>query len=115
MGGLIVSIVYLAIMIAMIAGFWKVFAKAGEPGWACLVPIYNLFIMLKFIGKPWWWIIVACIPIIGFIAFIIISIDVAKVFGKGAGFGIGLLLLPFVFYPILGFGDAEYTAPPSVE
>jgi len=104
---IILVICWLAITILVIAAMWKVFEKAGEPGWAAIIPIYNWFVLLKIAGRPAWWFILLLIlfPII----WIIISIDVAKRFGKGAGFGIGLALLGFIFYPILGFGDARYT------
>jgi len=102
------SIIYLAIIVFIIVALWKVFVKAGKPGWACLIPIYNIFVLLQIIGKPIWWIILMLIPIVNIVIAIICSIRLAKVFGKGTGFGIGMLLLPFIFYPILGFGDAQY-------
>lgn len=98
-------------MIAIIAGFWKVFTKANQPGWAAIVPFYNIYIMLKIVGRPGWWLILCIIPLVNFIAFIILSIDMAKSFNKGTGFGVGLLFLGFIFYPILGFGDATYAGP----
>jgi hypothetical protein len=111
--GAVISLIYLAIIVLVIAGFWKVFVKAGHPGWAAIVPIYNAYILLKIAGKPGWWLILFFIPVVGLIIAILVSIEVAKAFGKGAGFGVGLALLGFVFYPILGFGDARYqSAPP---
>src|SRR6266545_4236027 len=93
-----------AIMVAM----WKVFTKAGQPGWASIIPIYNLYIWCKIVGRPWWWILLMLIPFVNFIILIILCIDTAKSFGKGAGFGIGLALLGIIFWPILGFGSAQY-------
>ncbi len=107
----IVSIIYLAIIILIIASFWMVFSKAGKPGWAAIIPIYNIIVMLQIVGRPWWWILLMFIPIVGLVIAIIVSIDMAKSFGKGAGFGIGLALLGFIFYPILGFGSAKYQGP----
>jgi hypothetical protein len=101
-------IVYIAIMLLMIAAIWKVFTKAGQPGWAILIPIYNLYVLCKIAGRPGWWLILMLIPFVNLIIMIILDIDIAKSFGKGAGFGIGLLLLPFIFFPILGFGSAQY-------
>jgi hypothetical protein len=101
-------IVYLGLIAVVIAGIWKVFTKAGEPGWACLIPIYNLVVLLRIAGMPLWWIILCFIPLISIIPAFVIPINLAEKFGKGAGFGIGLALLPFIFYPILGFGDAQY-------
>ncbi len=106
--GLIVLVVYLAIIVAIIAGIWKVFTKAGKPGWAAIVPIYNLIVLLEIAGKPLWWIILMLIPLVNLVVAIIVGIEIAKKFGKGAGFGIGLTFLGFIFYPILGFGDAQY-------
>ena len=106
---LVFSLFWLALCILVIAGMWKVFAKAGEPGWACLVPIYNLVVLLKIAGKPLWWFVLCLIPFVNFVVIILISISLAENFGKGAGFGIGLALLPMFFYPMLGFGDASYS------
>jgi hypothetical protein len=101
-------IVALLIGVLLIASMWKIFAKAGEPGWAAIVPIYNLYILLKIAGKPAWWIVLMLIPFVNFIVFIIACIALAERFGKGAGFGVGLGLLGVVFFPILGFGDSQY-------
>lgn len=106
--GAIIGLIYLAILIAVIAGFWKVFTKAGKPGWAAIVPIYNLVVLLEIAGKPLWWIVLFLIPFVNIIMCIIVSIAVAQKFGKSAAFGVGLGLLGFIFYPILGFGDAQY-------
>jgi hypothetical protein len=106
--GALMMLVWLAIMVVVIAGFWKVFTKAGKPGWACLIPIYNAIVLLEIVGRPVWWIVLMIIPLVNVIVGIIVAIDLARVFGKGAGFAAGLILLPFVFCPILGFGDAQY-------
>lgn len=98
----------LAIIVAIIAGFWKVFAKAGKPGWAAIIPIYNIIVLLEIAGKPLWWILLFLIPIVNLIMAILVGIAVARNFGKSDGFGIGLALLGFIFYPILGFGSAQY-------
>jgi hypothetical protein len=106
--GIVVMLVELAVAVLMIAGMWKIFTKAGEPGWAAIVPIYNGIVLLKIAGKPAWWIILFLIPVVSFIIAILVSIEVAKKFGQGTGYGIGLAFLPFVFYPMLGFGSAQY-------
>ena len=111
MPGPLFWILYLAFTILMIAAWWKIFTKAGQPGWACIIPIYNLYVWCKIVGRPWWWILLMLIPFVNFIILIILIIDLAKSFGKGAGFGIGLLLLPIIFFPILGFGSAQYQGP----
>jgi len=112
-GGLIGLVIGLVIIIAM----WKVFSKAGQPGWAAIIPIYNLYILCKVAGRPGWWLLLMLIPFVNFIIFIILSIDIAKNFGKGVGFGLGLAILGVIFWPILGFGSAQYqgggTAAPA--
>ncbi len=105
---LILPLLMLGLSIFIIAGVWKAFAKAGKPGWACLVPIYNVIVMLEMARKPVWWIILFLIPFVQLVVAIIVYIEIAKNFGKGAGFGIGLALLSPIFWPILGFGDAQY-------
>ena len=112
--GIGMMIVWLAIAILMIAAFWKIFEKAGEPGWAAIIPIYNLYVLLKVAGRPGWWIILYLIPFVNFIISIVVSIDVAKRFGRSTGFALGLVFLPFIFYPILAWGDATYTAAPAM-
>ncbi len=109
--GLLSTLLMLAIVVAIIAGIWKVFVKAGKPGWACLIPIYNIVVLLEIVGRPIWWLILLIIPIVSLVVAIIVSIDMAKSFGKGTGFGVGLALLGPIFYPILGFGDAKYQGP----
>jgi len=110
--GIVAGIVYLAIIVLMIAAMWKVFEKAGEPGWAAIIPIYNLIVLLKIAGKPAWWFLLFLIPFVNFIIAFVVSIAVAERFGKGVGFGIGLTLLPFIFYPLLAWGDSSYGRAP---
>jgi hypothetical protein len=100
--------IWVALAILMIASMWKIFVKAGQPGWAALIPIYNIYVLLQVAGKPGWWLILMLIPVVNFIIGILVAVAVAARFGKGAGFAIGLLLLPMIFYPILGFGSAQY-------
>jgi hypothetical protein len=104
-------IVELLVALFLIVATWKVFTKADQPGWASIIPIYNLYIWCKIVGRPWWWILLMLIPFVNFIILIILCIDMAKSFGKGAGFGIGLALLGIIFLPILGFGSAQYQGP----
>lgn len=107
--GIIMFLIYAIVIVVMIAGLWKIFVKAGKPGWAAIIPIYNVIILLEIVGRPMWWILIylICAPI----AAIIISLDLAKSFGKDIGFGIGLIILPIIFYPMLGFGAATYVGP----
>lgn len=96
------------LIIVVIIGGWKVFDKAGEPGWASIVPIYSFVVLLKIIDKPLWWIILMFVPPVNLVIAIICCIELAKKFDKGAGFGIGLAFFSFIFVPILGFGSAQY-------
>lgn len=105
--GLVVALI---VFVVVLAGMWKVFAKAGQPGWAVLIPIYNVIVLLQIAGRPLWWFVLMIIPIVSIIVAFVVAIDVARKFGKGTGFGIGLALLGPIFYPILGFGDATYNA-----
>ncbi len=112
---LIIPILIFAITTAMIelVGAWLMFEKAGEPGWAVLIPIYNLLIAIKIAGKPWWYILLLMIPIVN-IVIIIITIDgLSKNFGKTTGFTVGLFFLRWIFIPILGFGKSVYTGDKS--
>ena len=111
--GLVGGLISLAFIVLMIASMWRVFTKAGQPGWASIVPIYNIVVLLKITGKPVWWIIGFLIPLVNFVVMILLCIALAKAFGKGGGFAVGLILLSFVFIPMLAFSDATYTAPPA--
>jgi hypothetical protein len=112
-GGIIPGIIGLIVMIVIFAGIWKVFTKAGQPGWAVLIPIYNAYVLCKIAGKSGWWVLLMLLPCVGFIFAIIVTIGVAQNFGKGIGFALGLIFLPFIFYPILGYGDASYQVAPA--
>lgn len=105
--------VYFAILIVMIIAMWKIFTKAGQPGWASIIPIYNVLVLLKIVGKPAWWIILFLIPVANLVVAIILTFALAARFGKGAGFGVGLLLLPIIFLPVLAFGSATYSPVPA--
>lgn len=122
---LIVLVIALAISIPAIIGMWKTFVKAGKPGWAALIPFYDLYIILQISGRPTGWIgffiggaILSMIPVVGIlfsialcVLSIIVYIDLAKSFGKDSGFGVLLAFFPFIMFPILGFGDAKYRGP----
>ena len=101
-------IIWLAILVFMIVAQWKLYEKAGQPGWAILIPIYNAIVFFKIINRPVWWILLCLIPVVNIVISIIVMLDLAKAFGQSTGFAIGLILLPIVFIPILGFGNAEY-------
>lgn len=106
-----VIIIELLIALLVIVAMWKLFTKAGRPGWAAIIPIYNMYVWCKIVGRPGWWVILMFIPFVNIIIGIIVCIDMAKSFGKGVGFGIGIALLGIIFLPILGFGSAQYQGP----
>jgi hypothetical protein len=108
-GGGIGLFVALAILVIVIAGFWKVFTKAGQPGWASLIPFYNVYILLKVAGRPGWWLILCFIPPVNLIVAILLAVDVAKAFGQSPAFGFLLcFMLAGIGYLILGFGNYQY-------
>ena len=112
---LIIPIIIFAIMVTVIeiVGAWFMFEKAGEPGWAAIIPIYNYLIGIKIAGKQWWYILLMLIPVVNLVIYIIILNGLAKNFGKGTGFTVGLFFSRFIFIPILGFGNAVYSGDKS--
>ncbi|MFW5682202.1 MAG: DUF5684 domain-containing protein [Phycisphaeraceae bacterium] len=110
-GSIVAGLIWLALLVLFIAGWWKTLSKAGQPGWTAIIPIVQLYFLLKVAGRPGWWLILFLIPLVNFIISIIVYNDVSKSFGRGVGTTIGLVFLPFVFFPILGFGSAEYQGP----
>jgi len=101
-------LVFLLVFVIVAAGMWKMFEKAGEPGWAALVPIYNLVVLVKIAGKEVWWVVLMLVPCVNFVAAVMVCIDIARKFGKDTVYGVGLAFLPFIFFPMLGFGAAQY-------
>lgn len=101
-------IVWLAVVVFVIAAWWKVFTKAGKPGWAAIVPIYNIIVVLEIAGKPLWWILLMLIPLVNIVVAIMVYVAFARNFGKGVGFALGLVFLGIIFMPILAWGDAVY-------
>ena len=99
---------WIVFAVIMIVASWKIYTKAGQPGWACLIPIYNVIVMIDIIRKPRWWVLLLFVPVANFVISIIMTHGMAKAFGKDVGYTIGLLLLPIVFTPILAFGSAQY-------
>ena len=102
---------WLVLGVLVIAAMWKLFTKAGKPGWAAIIPIYNFIVLLEIVGRPVWWVILLFIPFVNFVVDIILMIDLAKSFGKSTGYAIGMIFLPFIFLPMLGFGSAQYMGP----
>ena len=106
---------FVVLGVLMVASGWMVYAKAGQPGWASLVPIYSLWVFLKMVGKPGWWILLFMIPVVDVILPLILIDRLAKAFGKKSSYAVGLLLLPFIFLPMLAFGDANYLGPNAAD
>lgn len=110
---MIIIILYLAIIILVIAGMWRIFEKAGQPGWGAIVPIYNLYLLTVIAQKPGWWTVMFFIPLANIVFAIMTWYEIAKKFGKDVGYTVGILLLGFIFIPMLGLGSAQYTAEPT--
>ena len=112
----IYALIWLVVAVVMIAAGWKIFSKAGEAGWKILIPIYNIYIYLKIIGRPGWWLILFFIPFVNIIVAIVISIDLAKSFGRSEVFGVvWLFLISIVGHLILGFGSDKYVGPAAAK
>jgi predicted Ser/Thr protein kinase len=103
-------LVVLAVIAVISAGVWKAYSKAGLPGWGCLIPIYNLVLLMRLGGKPGWWAIWLFVPYLNLVIYTIVTFEIARNFGKGVAYTLGLLLFPPLFYAFLGFGEAQYNA-----
>src|SRR4030043_125096 len=103
------ALIQIAVSVFLIVAAWKVFVKAGQPGWACIIPFYNYYILLKIASKPGWWLILLFIPLVNIVILFLMCLGIAQNFGKGTGFAVGLFFLGFIFSPILAFGSAQYT------
>jgi hypothetical protein len=101
-------LIILGLAVLLFAAIWRIFEKAGRQGWEALIPIYSAYVLTKIIDKPGYWVLLMCIPYIGLIWAIWSTNLLSKKFGKDVGFTIGLIFLPFIFYPILAWGDAQY-------
>ncbi len=108
---LLMGIFILAISILVIIAQWRIYEKAGQPGWAVLIPFFNFYILLKIVGKPAWWLLWIFVPLANIVVEIWVTNLLSKSFGKDEAFTLGLIFLSVIFYPILGFGKAEYKGP----
>lgn len=104
----LVGLIALAFAVGVIIGYWRMFEKAAKPGWAIIIPIYNVIVLLQIAGKPWWWILLLIVPVLNFIIIIITFLDLAKAFGQGALFAIGMILFAPIFVMIIGLSDMKY-------
>jgi hypothetical protein len=116
LSGLIMSFLWflLLVIIFFVACHWRIYTKAGRPGWAAIVPIYSYIVLLDIAGKPWWWLLLMFIPVLNLVLSIVVINELSKRFGYGVGFTLGLIFLPVIFYPILAFGSSEYNAANGV-
>ena len=101
----------LILLVLIIVALWYIFTKAGKPGWAAIIPFYNIWVAWEVAGKPGWWMFFCLIPIVNIVFWVILCLQLAPRFGKGTGFAVGLIFLPFVFLPIMGFDSSKYIAP----
>jgi hypothetical protein len=104
-------LVVLVVILFYVVASWKLFSKAGVPGWGAIVPIYNIYLWCKIAGRPGWWVLLFIVPLVNVIVHLIVSLDVAKSFAKSGAFGVGLWLLAAIFVPILGYGPSTYVGP----
>jgi len=101
-------IVEIVFMVLVIAGTWKIFEKAGRPGWGAIIPFYNTYLMLKVAGRPGWWLILFFIPFVNIVIWLIVALGISENFGHGAGYGILLWLFSPIMALVLGFGSSQY-------
>jgi len=105
-------VLYIALVVLLLVSMWKIFTKAGKPGWAILIPIYSTIVLLEIVGKPWWWLLIIMFVPVANVIFAIWALNLLSLsFGKTSGFTLGLLFLSPIFIPILGLGSAEYKGP----
>ena len=102
----------MAFVVLMWAAVWKIFTKAGHAGWKSLIPIYGAVVFLRIVGRPGWWFLLLCIPIVNLFPALALCIDLARVFGKGGGYAAGLAFLTPIFLLMIAFGDAQYQGGP---
>lgn len=118
-GSMAASAGYLLLAVAvaalLVASSWKVAVKTGHPGWAVLIPIYNVYVLTRAVGRPAWWIALMFVPGVNLVAAAVLLVDLARSFGKDIGFALGLILLHPLFMAVLGFGSAQYVGPSVAE
>ena len=103
-----VAVIEVILGIIIIAAIWVLYGKAGKPGWASIIPFYNIYVLLQIVGRPGWWLILFFIPLVNIVVGIMVYLELAQVFGQGTGFGCLMIIFPYIMIPILAFGDARY-------
>ena len=111
----LIPILQIAFLAIVYIANWKIFEKAGKPGWTGLIPVYNIVVLLEIVGKPWWWILLLLVPFVNIVIAIWTLHLLSLSFGQNAGFTIGLVILTFIFYPLLAFGEYRYQGPAGSE
>jgi len=109
------SLIYLVLIILIATGIWRMFEKAGKPGWAALVPLYREWNMVQMTGKSLWWFFLLFVPLVNFVIIVRLYIEVARAFGKRGSYALMMVFFPFVAFPTLGFGAARYKDPNAPE
>jgi Family of unknown function (DUF5684) len=104
-------VIYIAILALMVVSMWKLFVRAGKPGWASIIPLYSNIVMLEIAGKPIWWFFMLFIPVVNIVFAFLTLYHFSKSYGKAEGFSIGVALLSVIFIPLLAFSDAKYQGP----
>jgi signal peptidase I len=99
MGYVVCGIAAACVLFAMVC-FWRIFVKAGRSGWKSVVPVYNGAVLLRIVGRPLWWLVPLCIPVVGLVPFLVVLMDLGRAFGKGRIWGL--------FFPALAFGSARF-------
>jgi ABC-type sulfate transport system permease subunit len=109
--GAVPLIIALVVLVMMVAALWRIYTKAGRPGWTTLIPFYNTWVLLKIVDRPTWWLVLFFIPLVNVVVGVIVYFDLVKAFGKGIGMLLAILFLPFIGFPVLAFGNSTYTQP----
>jgi len=106
--GVAMIIVYLLIAVVYVVSYWKIYVKAGKPGWAAIVPFYNIIVLVEIVKKPVWWVVLFFVPCANIVALVLVSIEFVKVFGKPSWHAVLFILLGIVYAPYIAFSDAKY-------
>ena len=113
MGFVLILLCELLVVMVLIASAWVLYTKAGRQGWEGIIPIYSTYVMTLIVGRPWWWLLLMFIPLVNIIIAVVLLVDLARSFGQTVPYAIGMLLLPFIFFPMLAWGDAKYQGAPA--
>ena len=105
------ALVGFAIGLLSLIAMWRIFSRAGQPGWAAIIPIYNTLTLLRIVGRPGWWFLLFLVPFVNIVVVMMLCIDLARSFGKSDGYGLALFFLAPIFFPALGFSNARYVGP----